>query len=102
MSTASDIAYIMSHTDTRTMLEQLAEEGAELSKAALKLIRALGLNGSPTPVTEAKATKELKEEVDDIVLTAYMYGLSVTPPQDNPKVARWAQRKREKEGENGN
>ena len=40
MSYIEDKKYVLAHTDRRALLEQLAEEAAELSQAALKLIRA--------------------------------------------------------------
>ena len=40
MSYIDDKRYVLEHIDKRTLLEQLAEEAAELSQAALKLIRA--------------------------------------------------------------
>ena len=52
---------------TRTMLEQLAEEAAELSQAALKLIRAMG-DENPTPVTREEAENNLVEEATDVML----------------------------------
>lgn len=41
--------YIMNTLTARELLEQLAEECNELSKASLKLIRALGLSENATP-----------------------------------------------------
>lgn len=38
MSYIDDKRYVLEHIDRRTLLEQLAEEAAELSQAALKLI----------------------------------------------------------------
>lgn len=47
------------------MLEQLAEESSELTKAALKLARVLRCE-NPTPVTLADAQKNLVEEFTDV------------------------------------
>ena len=44
-----DKLYVLQHLDRRTLLEQLAEEAAELSQAALKAIRAEELSNNPTP-----------------------------------------------------
>lgn len=44
-------------------LIQLAEEAAELSQAALKLVRAMD---GQTPVTEEEARKHLREEAADV------------------------------------
>ena len=50
----------------RKLLIQIAEEGAELSKAALKVVRAME---GDTPVPEAEARKNLIEEMADVILT---------------------------------
>lgn len=47
------------------MLEQLAEEAAELSQAALKLARVLR-GENPTTVTQKEARKHLTEEYTDV------------------------------------
>lgn len=47
------------------MLEQLAEEAAELSQAALKLARVLR-GENPTTVTRKEARKHLTEEYTDV------------------------------------
>ena len=49
------------------LLCQLAEECAELSKAALKLRRVLS-GKNPTPVTENQARENLLEEIADVTL----------------------------------
>lgn len=48
-------------------LIQLAEEAAELSQAALKLLRAIK---GQTPVTEAEACAHLLEEMADVYVTS--------------------------------
>lgn len=48
-------------------LIQLAEEGAELSQAALKLVRA---RHGDTPVPISEATEHLLEEMADVYVTA--------------------------------
>lgn len=50
-----------------TRLIQLAEEAAELSQAALKLVRA---RHGDTPVTEVEARAHLLEEMADVYVTA--------------------------------
>ena len=47
------------------MLEQMGEEAAELSKAALKLARVLR-GENPTPVTEEEAERALTAEFTDV------------------------------------
>lgn len=50
---------------TAAVLEQLAEESAELAQAALKLARKLrGVN--PTPKTEQECWNALLEEIADV------------------------------------
>ena len=56
------------------MLEQLAEECAELGKAALKLAR-IERNENPTPVTKEEALKNLREEYTDVIQCAQELGL---------------------------
>ena len=50
----------------KKLLIQIAEEAAELSKAALKVVRAME---GDTPVPEAEARKNLIEEMADVMLT---------------------------------
>lgn len=45
--------YIMNTLTARELLEQLAEECSELSKASLKLIRALELSENATPIDKS-------------------------------------------------
>ena len=56
------------------MLEQLAEECAELGKAALKMARIVRKE-NPTPVTGEEALKNLREEYTDVVQCAMELGL---------------------------
>lgn len=57
MSYIDDKRYVLEHIDRRTLLEQLAEEAAELSQAALKLIRAEKLSDNPTPANVSIASE---------------------------------------------
>lgn len=68
MSYIDDKFYVLEHIDKRTLLEQLAEEAAELSQAALKLIRAEGLSGNPTNRNALIAREQLNDEVDDVLM----------------------------------
>ena len=71
--------YILNVLTERELLEQLAEEAAELSQAALKLIRAGGMSNNATPITEQKAIDNLKEELHDVLAVASLLGpLSIT------------------------
>lgn len=52
-----------------------AKRAAELSQAALKLVRAKCMTGSPTPVTAAEAEKKLLEEFADVMISAEIVGV---------------------------
>jgi NTP pyrophosphatase (non-canonical NTP hydrolase) len=56
------------------MLEQLAEECAELGKAALKLARIVRKE-NPTPVKKEEALENLREEYTDVIQCAQELGL---------------------------
>lgn len=84
--------YISSVLTERTLLEQLAEEAAELSQAALKCIRASGISKNPTPVTEKKAAVNLEEELHDVLAVASLLALIDYEDDENPKWRRWAER----------
>ena len=99
----TNLEYIAANLTDEDILCQIAEEAAELSKAALKLRRVLtGTN--PTPVSEDEALHNLCEEIADVSLTEKVYfeqnkqrrlsgalGLIV-----NDKAYRWAQRIKER------
>lgn len=79
----------------RELLEQLAEESAELGKAALKRIRAEYMSGNPTPTRPHQAQIDLEEEIKDVVSVLHL--LYPDNPRydwiDNyPKYERWAMR----------
>lgn len=79
--------------DERDLLEQLAEEASELSKAALKLIRAAGMNKNATPVTATEAAENLLDEFRDVLIAAEALGMITGDYQmDSPKWKRWAER----------
>ena len=101
MSYIDDKFYILSHTDRRTLLEQLAEEAAELSQAALKLIRAEKLSDNPTPTNKLIASEQLCEELADVLMVVDALAVPVLESCGNSKWRRWAERikrKHEKEG----
>ena len=64
---------IMEEIGEPAVLEQLAEECSELSKAALKLARILR-EENPTPVTRAEARAALTEEKEDVMNCLYVHG----------------------------
>lgn len=80
------------------ILCQLAEEAAELSKAALKYRRALGCTENVTPVTAKEAYKNLIEEIADVRLCLLVLGLDAGLPAVeasrvmNVKAERWHKR----------
>lgn len=75
------------------ILAQLAEECAELGKAALKLRRVLdGTN--PTPVTAEEANANLREEIADVLGCVGLIGFIETDAnaQLERKFRRWVRR----------
>ena len=64
---------------TRERLEALAEEAAELSQAALKMIRAcrFGETVNPTPLTAEEALENLYEEIADVELAVEVLNVGV-------------------------
>lgn len=92
MSYIDNKRYVLEHIDKRTLLEQLAEEAAELSQAALKLIRAEKLSNNPTTTHVSIASEQLIEELADVLMVADAVGVSVLESYDNSKWRRWAAR----------
>lgn len=88
----ADKNYILSVLDTRTLLEQLAEEASELAQAALKLIRAAEYSNNPTPITLQEAQVSLDEELHDVLAVASLLGIIDYDDDENPKWKRWAER----------
>lgn len=82
--------HILSVLSERELLEQLAEEAAELSQAAMKLIRAEGLSNNTTPVTAGQARTNLQEEFSDVLIVAEL--LELIDCQNDKKLQRWAKR----------
>ena len=80
------------------MLEQLAEEAAELAQAALKCARILR-DENPTPVSMEDAVANLSEEVTDV--STCLDELKIYPMKDiyEAKRARWLGRLEEKNTE---
>lgn len=100
MQRMSNKEYIKSRLSNRALLEQLAEEAAEVSQAALKLIRTMPNSENPTPVTFNQACEDLTQELFDVVIASDILGLTLSTEaikDDHPKIVRWAERVRAKE-----
>ena len=82
--------YVLQKLTERELLEQLAEEAAELSQAALKLIRADGMSNNSTPVSAGQARTNLQEEFSDVLMVAEL--LELIDCQNEEKWKRWAER----------
>lgn len=97
------IKYVREHLPREELLCQLAEECAELGKAALKMARIYrGVN--PTPVTRAEAFQNLVEELADVSLCVEVLGLNTKEVMGNcdsiceEKSVRWMNRLKGSDG----
>ena len=92
--------YVKNTLPARDLLEQLAEECNELSKASLKLIRALKLNKNATPISKVEAYDKFIEEQKDVISVLWLLTNSDRYAYiDNyPKMERWAKRLGYEEG----
>ena len=91
-SVRSDAEFVRERLPIPDILEQLAEEAAELAQAANKLARIKrGIN--PTPVTEIEAAKNLIEELSDVALITELV-LQINPDAaiTRNKLQRWRER----------
>ncbi len=95
--------YIWHTLSPEELLAQLAEEGAELTHAALKLRRAQDGAKNPTPVDRSVAMHALLEEVADVRLLIELLHLEQYEEDIREiidfKLQRWEKRLREKKGE---
>lgn len=92
--------FIRSKVSYRSLLLQLAEESAELTQAALKLVRAMPYSDNPTPVAFSRACKDLEEELSDVIIAANILGLALKTngiSDNHPKLVRWVERLKEKQ-----
>ena len=96
------VDFIREKLPKEELLAQLAEECAELGKAALKLRRVYD-GKNPTPVKRSEAYKNLVEEISDVTLCMEVLNLN-TPAimfdvqrTMNMKLKRWAMRLEEVE-----
>ena len=101
--TMTHLDVVRRYLDQEELLTQLAEESAELAKAALKLRRAyMGVN--PTPVTAQDAHENLMEEIADVsnCLAALGFDHSIDQMRVSriaaEKLVRWADRLEEARG----
>lgn len=78
------------------LYEQLAEECAELSQAALKKARILR-GENPTPIDMDSADEKVAEEYSDVSLCARVIGLEIDIISFNYKYMRWVERIMKKE-----
>ena len=99
----NDVEYIKQYAIPADVAGQLAEEAAELAKAACKLERVIrGTN--PTPVTYDEAVASLVEELSDInVVSTVLIDMLAVPygrisDLEPNKFERWATRLREHYG----
>ena len=88
--------FIVSKIGLPATLEQLAEEAAELSKAALKVARVIR-GENPTPVGYCQAVDALLEETADVrnclkVLEDAFPSLVDTEKAEGEKLNRWLDR----------
>lgn len=72
------MGYMLDQIGEPAMYEQLAEECAELGKAALKMARIIR-NENPTPVTATEEQDAIIEELTDVGICAAELGLYSSP-----------------------
>ena len=86
--------YVKNTLPARDLLEQLAEECNELSKASLKLIRAIGASENPTPTGQIEAYDNFVEEQKDVISVLWLLtgNERYAYIDDYPKMERWAKR----------
>ena len=95
MKTSDEVLQVIEAIGLPAVLEQCAEELAELTQATLKMARKLR-GENPTPVTHAQAAEHLHEELGDVrlclnVLDAAMGGDNTTAVEAE-KLRRWLER----------
>lgn len=87
----TQIESISSKYETKTLLDQLAEEATELAHAALKASRIMR-GENPTPVNIMDAERKLVEEWTDLCLVADVMGLNLDEDIYDGKLNRWTAR----------
>ena len=91
--------YVKNTLPARDLLEQLAEECNELSKAYLKLIRAIGDSENPTPIGQVEAYDNFIEEQKDVISVLWLLTRDENYKfiDNYEKYERWAKRLGDKE-----
>ena len=86
--------YVKNTLPARDLLEQLAEECNELSKASLKRIRAIGASENPTPTGQIEAYDNFVEEQKDVISVLWLLTNSERYAyiDEYSKYERWAKR----------
>ena len=86
--------YVKNTLPARDLLEQLAEECNELSKASLKLIRAIGDSENPTPIGQVEAYDNFIEEQKDVISVLWLLTRNENYKfiDNYEKYVRWAKR----------
>ena len=86
--------YVENTLPARDLLEQLAEECNELSKASLKLIRAIGDSENPTPIGQVEAYDNFIEEQKDVISVLWLLTRDENYKfiDNYEKYVRWAKR----------
>ena len=74
--------HVVKVLDKRTVLEQLAEESSEVTKEALKVIRAESFSNNRTPISRKDAINKLIEEINDLRMIINLLKLKY-PELDN-------------------
>lgn len=88
---SGEISLLLKALPKAAVYEQLAEECAELAKAALKRSRQLR-GENPTPVSKDKALAACREEAGDVMLCVALLASDFTPDDYSGKITRWVQR----------
>lgn len=91
-----NVAYIRANISEPAMYEQLAEEAAEVTHAALKLARIIR-GENPTPKEYPEAFLELIEELTDLKTCMDILNLSTDDMYEASKINRTVKRLQERE-----
>lgn len=86
-----EVSLLLKSLPKAAIYEQLAEECAELAKAALKRSRQLR-GENPTPVSKDTALASCREEAGDVMLCITLLASDFTPDDYSDKITRWVRR----------